>query len=121
MAPVTTSVLIVDDDPSFRALAAQLLRADGFEVAGCAADAKEALDKVRSRRPDAVLLDLNLADLHGLDLATRLVAEEGQQGILLTSSDPHGASDELARECGAVGFLPKTLLAGRDLSRYLCS
>jgi DNA-binding NarL/FixJ family response regulator len=111
-------VLIVDDNPSFRAIAAELLRAQGFEVSGCAADAKEAVDGIRGGSPDGVLLDVNLVDVDGLELAARLVAEDGQRGILLTSSDPHAASDELALRCGAAGFLPKTALAQSDLRRY---
>jgi DNA-binding NarL/FixJ family response regulator len=113
-------VLIVDDNPSFRVLAAELLRAEGFEVSGCAADAKEAVEGVRRGRPDAVLLDLNLVEVDGLELAARLVVEEGQRRILLTSSDPSAASDQLAQQCGAAGFLPKTALTPGGLSRYFC-
>jgi DNA-binding NarL/FixJ family response regulator len=115
---VPTSVLIVDDDPSFRAVAAELLRAQGFAVSGFALDAREAVEGVRGGSPDAVLLDVNLVDVDGLELAARLAGEEGQQRILLTSSDPHAATDELAQRCGAVGFLPKTALAPSDLRRY---
>ena len=68
--PGVTSVLIVDDHPSFRASARALLQAEGFEVVGEAADGAEALRAAEELHPDVVLLDVQLPDTDGFDVAT---------------------------------------------------
>jgi len=117
---VESSVLVVDDDASFRDVVSGLLRARGFEIAGHAADEAQAIDAIWRLHPDAVLLDVNLAPSDGFSLLARLSELDDDVMVLLTSSDPDAATEELARECGAVGFVPKARLATTDLHRYLC-
>lgn len=117
---VGSAVLVVDDDPSFRDLISGLLRARGFDIAGHAADEAEAIEAVRQLHPDAVLLDVNLASSDGFALLTRLSGLGVEIPVLLTSSDPDAATEKLAQECGAVGFVPKTQLATTNLRQYLC-
>lgn len=114
------SVLVVDDDTSFRDVISELLRARGFEIAGHAADEAQAIEAVGQLHPDAVLLDVNLASSDGFALLARLSGLDEHVTVLLTSSDPDAATEELARECGAVGFVPKTRLATTNLRQYLC-
>ena len=64
------SVLIVDDHPSFRATAQRLLlEAEGFTVVGEAVDGREALRKAKELHPDIVLLDVQLPDIDGFEVA----------------------------------------------------
>jgi CheY-like chemotaxis protein len=112
-------VLIVDDDRSFRETASDLLRARGFVVAGEAADHLEALTAVERFRPDAVLLDIHLPQVDGFDIVSELSPGADGPRVLLTSSDAEAATEELARQCGAVGFVSKTELATADFGRYL--
>ena len=63
------TVLIVDDQASFRHLARALLEADGFEVIGEAADGAAAVHAVNALAPDVVLLDVRLPDRSGIDVA----------------------------------------------------
>ncbi len=72
MTVMTRTVLIVDDHPSFRATARALLQAEGFDVVGEAVDGADALAKVRELRPEVVLLDVQLPDLDGFEIASRL-------------------------------------------------
>jgi two-component system cell cycle response regulator DivK len=67
-------VLVVEDDERSRKLAVTVLRAGGFEVAaaGCGLDA---LAACAARRPDVVLLDVQLPDLQGPDVLARLRAD----------------------------------------------
>ena len=67
------TVLIVDDHPSFRASARRMLEADGYEVVGEAGDGESAPSRpCASCGPDLVLLDVQLPDLDGFDVAARL-------------------------------------------------
>ena len=63
------TVLIVDDHPSFRASARVLLEAEGFDVIGEAADGTSGIAEARRLRPDLVLLDVQLPDIDGFDVA----------------------------------------------------
>jgi DNA-binding NarL/FixJ family response regulator len=80
---VRTTVLIVDDHPSFRRLARRLFEEAGFTVVGEAQDGQSALDSARALRPDLVLLDVMLPDISGIELAERLPPEVS---VLLVSS-----------------------------------
>ena len=69
---MTMSVLIVDDHAPFRTFARSLLEAEGFEVAGEAADGEAALAAAEELHPDVVLLDINLPTIDGFEVARRL-------------------------------------------------
>ena len=111
-------VLIVDDNPEFRKTASGLLRSRGYIVAGEAGSREEALAAMSDLHPDAVLLDVHLPEGDGLALAGELLPDGEDARVLLTSSDDGAATDELAEQRGAVGFVPKSELAVTDLGRY---
>src|SRR6478752_6415783 len=94
---VTRTVLIVDDHPSFRATARALLEADGFSVVGEAADGQEALARATELGPDIVLLDVQLPDLDGFEVATRLGANGNAPAVVLVSSRDASDYGELIR------------------------
>ena len=75
---MATTVLIVDDHPSFRASARLLLECEGFDVIGEAPDGQSALRAVEALRPEVVLLDLQLPDIDGSEVAARLGLERGR-------------------------------------------
>ena len=60
-------VLLIDDEQDWRFMASLYLKDAGLEVL-TAADGAEALEKIRTTRPDLVLLDLNLAGESGLEV-----------------------------------------------------
>jgi DNA-binding NarL/FixJ family response regulator len=88
------SVLIVDDDPGFRSLAARMLTACGLTVAGEAADVEAAIEAANRLKPAAVLVDIGLPDGSGIDLAQALEALPWRPRVLLTSSDDGAAADD---------------------------
>ena len=114
---MATSVLIVDDHPSFRASARMLLESEGFDVVGEAEDGEGALIAVRELEPDVVLLDVQLPDIDGPEVAARVAAANGlSPAIVLTSSrDLH----DLGAIGGVRGFIPKSELSGAALEALL--
>ena len=112
------SVLIVDDEQAFRRHAGRLLALRGFAVAGQAADGESAVRMARSLQPQAVLLDVNLPDISGLEVARELSRLPDPPRVLLTSAD-RDVADTLVRDCGASAFVPKDDLPSSDLPGLL--
>jgi DNA-binding NarL/FixJ family response regulator len=113
------TVLIVDDHPSFRASARTLLEAEGYEVVGEAEDGESAIRAVAELHPDLVLLDIQLPDIDGFEVAERLRELEERPAVVLTSSRD-GKDYARCIECsGARGFVPKAELSGAALSALL--
>ena len=113
------SVLVVDDDSSFRQLAIGLLRSWGHDVVGEAGSVAEAVERVTELRPDTVLIDIGLPDGDGFQLTARMRLMSWQPRVLLISSDPSAATDSEAWQAGAVGFVPKTDMTGSQFRRML--
>lgn len=112
-------VLVVDDHPSFRRCAGALLAAEGFEVIGEAGDGAEALALAAELAPDLVLLDVQLPDIDGFEVASRMLARDRDLAIVLVSSRDRADYGPLVAESGARGFLAKAELSGRALERLL--
>jgi DNA-binding NarL/FixJ family response regulator len=108
---VPTSCLIVDDQRPFLRAAKSVLEADGLDVVGVADNVDEAIRLATELRPDVVLVDIDLADESGLDLASRLATGANAIDVVLIST--HGEEDfaELIEASPAIGFLPKTELS----------
>ena len=115
---MTTSVLIVDDHPSFRATARMLLEAEGYDVVGEAPDGMSGIVAARELRPDVVLLDVNLPDIDGFDVAARLTNGNGPTVVLVSSRDGSDFGPLVARS-GARGFISKSDLSGAALAALL--
>ena len=114
-----TTVLIVDDHPSFRASARALLEAEGFDVVGEAADGEEAIAEARRLRPDVVLLDVQLPDVDGFAIAERLTADGSPAAVVLISSREAAAYGPRLEAAPAKGFIAKRKLSGEALAALL--
>ena len=112
-------MLIVDDHDGFRRDARALLEADGFEVVGEAADGESAVVAATRLRPGLVLLDIQLPDTDGFEVAQQIAAGADPPSVVLTSS--RGASAYRRRLAGspARGFVPKNELSGERLAALL--
>jgi DNA-binding NarL/FixJ family response regulator len=115
---MATTVIVVDDDAGFRRAATALLRHRGYDVVGEAAGADDGLAVAAELDPDAVLLDVNLGEGDGVELARRL-CEGDRPRVLLTSSDRDAVPPELLEQCPARGFVAKADIAVTDLDPYL--
>src|SRR6201991_2033036 len=80
-------VLIVDDEPAVRAALDRALRLDGYDIE-LAADGREALDRLAEARLDAVVLDVAMPGIDGLEVCQRL-REAGDRTpvLMLTARD----------------------------------
>jgi DNA-binding NarL/FixJ family response regulator len=116
---VVPTVLIVDDHPSFRSTARQLLEAEGFDVIGEAENGESALACVARLKPEVVLLDVQLPDMDGFEVATRLCSNGHRAKVVLTSSRDVSEFGSLIATCGSRGFIPKGELSGRRLAALL--
>jgi phosphoserine phosphatase RsbU/P len=83
MAEAAT-VLIVDDDPLVRATFVRILELGGFRLRE-ATDGREGLDEFRRERPDAVLLDLRMPGMDGLDVLSAIVEESTETPVIVVS------------------------------------
>jgi DNA-binding NarL/FixJ family response regulator len=106
------SVLVVDDDASFRNITTRILESWGFDVVGQAGSVDEAMARTAELRPDTVLVDIGLPDGNGFDLTRQLMALPWSLRVLLISSDSDIANGAAARRVGASGFFPKDELVG---------
>jgi DNA-binding NarL/FixJ family response regulator len=116
---VPNKILIVDDDPRFRAAAAELLAARGFEVVAVAADGEQALAAAADDCPDGILLDINLPGADGFTVAASLAAACPRARIVLTSAAMGEVPARVLTECAATAFVPKDELALADLRTLL--
>ncbi len=89
---MVSSVLIVDDDPAFLALTARVLGDMGVAVVATAPDAATAIAVAGAKRPEAMLVDVDLPDRDGIDLAYELAGLPWSPRVVLTSTDPDAAS-----------------------------
>jgi DNA-binding NarL/FixJ family response regulator len=116
---MASSVLLIDDDPEFRASARRVLRQSRADVVGEASTVAEAGPAADALRPDAILVDVGLPDGNGVDLARDLARREWEPRIVLTSVDVDATTDAAAHAAGAAGFVPKHELPGRLVSLLL--
>jgi DNA-binding NarL/FixJ family response regulator len=115
------TVLIVDDHPSFRSTARALLEAEGFEVVGEAEDGASGLAAAAELRPDLILLDVQLPDIDGFEVASRVCqsANGTCPVIVLTSSRDAADFGPLVEESGAAGFVAKAELSASAIAALL--
>ena len=109
-------ILVVDDDRSVRESLRRSLAFNGYQV-DLAGDGKAALEAVGAQRPDAMVLDVMMPRLDGLEVCRRLRSEGDSLPILvLTARD--AVSDRVAGlDAGADDYLPKPFALEELLAR----
>jgi DNA-binding NarL/FixJ family response regulator len=114
-----TSVLIVDDDSTFRVLARRLLTSAGLVVVGEAENVAQGLSKAKELKPDGALVDVGLPDGDGFGLARELTALPWRPRVVLTSVESDIGSDGAVRGARAEAFVHKADLPNAPLARLL--
>jgi DNA-binding NarL/FixJ family response regulator len=106
----TLRILIVDDSRHFLDAARGALEQDGITVVGVASTSAEALRLARELRPDGILVDIDLGDESGLDLAREFAASEAAP-VVLISAYPESELADLIATSPVVGFVSKSQLS----------
>jgi DNA-binding NarL/FixJ family response regulator len=101
-------IMVVDDHPMWRESVSRDLTEAGFDVVASIGEGKQALRIVASLRPDVVVLDLQLPDLPGVEVARGLLAaDQGVRVLVLSASGEHKDVLE-AVKAGAAGYILKS-------------
>jgi DNA-binding NarL/FixJ family response regulator len=104
----TVNVLIVDDQLPFRAVARTVIGlTPGFEIAGEAASAEEAIAAVDAQVPDLVLMDINLPGMNGIQATCEIIAAHPDVAVILLSTYSEADLPADARDCGAIAYVHK--------------
>ena len=113
---VRVRILVADDDPAVRESLRRSLSFNGYDVV-TAADGQEALDQIAADRPDAVVLDLMMPRLDGLQ-ACRTLRSQGDDLPVLMLTARDGVADRVAGlDAGADDYLPKPFALEELLAR----
>ncbi len=110
------AVLIVDDQPPFRAVARTLVSMiAGWSVVAEAGSGEDAVEAANQYRPSLVLMDINLPGISGIEATKRIVAAHPTVKVVLVSTY---AADDLPADAltsGAVAYYRKEDLTPRVL------
>ena len=111
--------LLVDDNLGFLEAARDLLEGEGVDVVGVASTSGETLRLVAQLQPDVVLVDVDLGEESGFDLASRLAIVTADTRVVLISAYPEAEFADLIAASGAIGFVSKAELSAQAVSNLL--
>jgi two-component system response regulator MprA len=109
-------ILVVDDEPAVREAIERALRLEGYEVA-LAADGHEALERIDQRPPDAVVLDLLMPRVDGLELCRRMRHQGDRTPVLMLTARDALADRVTGLDAGADDYLVKPFALPELLAR----
>ena len=109
-------LLLVDDNAHFLEAARALLEREGITVVATATTSAEALRRVDQCQPDVTLIDVDLGNDSGFDLARQLAATRAARSpVILISANPEQDLVDLIDDSPAIGFVSKSELSGRAI------
>lgn len=112
-------MLIVDDHRTFRETARLLLESEGFDVVGEAENGESAVAQATSLAPELILLDVQLPDIDGFQVARRVTGSPPAPAVIMVSSRDDSDFGPLVAASGARGFVTKAELSGDRLRAIL--
>ena len=101
-------ILVVDDEVNARTALAELLRDEGYEVE-TAADAFKALGKLEAFTPDAVVTDLKMPGMDGIELVKKVRAADDPPAVVVMTAFGEVSSAIEAMRAGAAEYLTKPI------------
>ena len=116
LGDVALRCLIVDDSPHFLEVARRLLEQEAVSVVGLAGTIADGMRQAGELRPDVVLVDIDLGEESGLELARRL---GGAHSVILISTHAEADFADLVADSPALGFIAKSDLSARAVHDLL--
>ncbi|GCB50254.1 ANTAR domain-containing response regulator [Streptomyces sp. NL15-2K] len=104
--PLTTRVVIAEDEALIRLDLKEMLEEEGYTVVGEAGDGEQAVELAREHRPDLVILDVKMPKLDGISAAEK-IAEDRIAPVLMLTAFSQRDLVERARDAGAMAYLVK--------------
>jgi len=104
--PLSQHVLLIEDEPNIAEAIRFILTRDGWRVS-LLSDGNAALDRVRSDRPDLVILDHMLPGMSGLEILTALRADPDTRSLPVMMLTARGRDRAMAEQAGADSFMSK--------------
>ncbi|MCB5182446.1 ANTAR domain-containing response regulator [Streptomyces antimicrobicus] len=104
--PLTTRVVIAEDEALIRLDLKEMLEEEGYTVVGEAGDGQTAVELAREHRPDLVILDVKMPVLDGISAAEKIAGESIAPVLMLTAFSQRDLV-ERARDAGAMAYLVK--------------
>jgi CheY-like chemotaxis protein len=112
---VHLTCLIVDDNTRFLDSATDLLRREGMDVVGVASTSSEAIRLVTELRPDVTLVDIDLGNEDGFELARQLNGPSAASKVILVSTYAEDDLAHLIQASPAIGFISKARLSAQAI------
>jgi two-component system chemotaxis response regulator CheY len=100
------TILVVDDSESMRALVGATLREAGYQITE-AHDGNAGLAQARSAGPAAIVCDINMPGMNGLEMLEALRAEKLTMPVVMLTTEGHPSLIQRARKAGASGWMIK--------------
>jgi CheY-like chemotaxis protein len=116
---VARRVLIIDDNIAFRATARRLLEREGFVVVAEAGSGSRGLEEAKGHKPDLVLVDVQLPDFDGFEVADCLARLDDPPDVILISSLDGSDFGALVANSPALGFIQKADLSTAAIEELL--
>ena len=107
-------ILLVDDEVDFVELMTMRFEANGYEVI-TANNGKDALDRVKKDKPDAILLDIMMPEMDGLTVLKNIRSEDARIPIFITTAFSNEERVKTAVRYNANGFIVKTQDLGAEI------
>jgi two-component system chemotaxis response regulator CheY len=107
-------ILIVDDSSFSRRTLKRILEPAGYALLE-AVDGASAIERYFLERPDLVLLDMNMSDMHGLEVLQKLRELDPNAAVVAASADIQSSTRTLTKTGGARGFITKPFVAEQVL------
>lgn len=115
MSSARPIILVIEDEPQMRRFLRAALDAEGFAIEE-AASAREGLAMAANRRPDAMILDLGLPDLDGVEVIRR-VREQSAVPVIVLSARAQEQDKVAALDAGADDYVTKPFGVGELVAR----
>jgi DNA-binding NarL/FixJ family response regulator len=114
-------ILVIDDNAAFRGALGQVLETDGFVVVAGAGTGVSGIQLARKHKPDLVIVDVQLPDTDGFDVAEQLAVLDPALDVILTSGLDLSDLGALVTDGAARGFIPKAELSVAAITTLLAS